>query len=211
MSYLSCINARRYHWWRRIIYIPLGTENVAWHVSETRSKNNKNLALQWKTRPFRRVLLHKWLHPSRHAYTGRLHDSYIYIRNQIIHRQFVSTATYPWWQKLKETIQVVLYNTRNIQGDSKRKWRDELKGIKGMKMDDNFFFFSNKNFHLNYYYYYPHIRYNLSDFNSFYLYYVLFRGSKICANFLNRVYLLLYERGGFLVHFHPSCIYLLHF
>lgn len=126
--------------------------------------------LQWKTRPFRRVLLHKWLHPSRHAYTGRLHDSYIYIRNQIIHRQFVSTATYPWWQKLKETIQVVLYDTRNIQGDSKRKWRDELKkGIKGMKMDDNFFFFSNKNFHLNYYYY-PHIRYNLSDFNSFYLY-----------------------------------------
>lgn len=135
---------------------------------------------------------------------------YIYIRNQIIHRQFVSTATYPWWQKLKETIQVVLYDTRNIQGDSKRKWRDELKGIKGMKMDDNFFFFSNKNFHLNYYYY-PHIRYNLSDFNSFYLYYVLFRGSKICANFLNRVYLLLYERGGFLVHFHPSCVYLLHF
>lgn len=169
--------------------------------------------LQWKTRPFRRVLLHKWLHPSRHAYTGRLYDSYIYIYETklFIDIQFVSTATYPWWQKLKETIQVVLYDTRNIQGDSKRKWRDELKGIKGMKMDDNFFFFSNKNFHLNYYYYYPHIRYNLSDFNSFYLYYVLFRGSKICANFLNRVYLLLYERGGFLVHFHPSCIYLLHF
>lgn len=152
-----------------------------------------------------------YIHPDTRTQVAYMTVIYIYETKLFIDIQFVSTATYPWWQKLKETIQVVLYDTRNIQGDSKRKWRDELKGIKGMKMDDNFFFFSNKNFHLNYYYYYPHIRYNLSDFNSFYLYYVLFRGSKICANFLNRVYLLLYERGGFLVHFHPSCVYLLHF
>lgn len=55
-----------------------------------------------------------------------------HIHSRYIHRRFIST--YPCW-KITARQYKPYCMIHEIQGDSKRKWRDELKGTEGGKMD----------------------------------------------------------------------------